>query len=175
MTPIRIFPVDCGRQWCHRGFLSHDPQPLQHHSIPLHNTVSIMAELAKLAFSELAALANASAQINAACACSALTLRSWESVPLALADADFVDVGTLLEDPFIEPTFLEFHPAGTRYESADAPIAPRYFPYNRCNVSKCRRCGRVFLRYTEAGGYFVDRRIRALSPDLLVDARLADR
>jgi hypothetical protein len=134
-----------------------------------------MAELAKLEFLDLVSLANASAQVSVACACSAVTLQSWESVPLALADADFEDVGTLLEDPFVEPTFVEFHPAGTRYDSADAPIAPRYFPYNRCNVSKCRRCGRVFLRYTEAGGYFVDRRIRALSPDLLVDAELADR
>ena len=134
-----------------------------------------MAALARLEFSDLVALANVSAQVDAACACSSLALRSWESVPLTLAEADFEDVGTLLEDPFVEPTFVEFHPSGTRYDSADAPIAPRYFPYNRCNVSKCLRCGRMFLRYTEAGGYFVDRRIRALAPELLVDAAPADR
>lgn len=134
-----------------------------------------MAELARLTFPDLVLLANASAGVSAACACSSPVLRGWESVSLALSDADFEDVGTLLEDVFVEPTFVEYHPAGTRYDSQDAPIAPRYFPFNRCNVSRCRRCGRMFLRYVEAGGYFVDRRIRALSPDLLVDAPLPDR
>jgi hypothetical protein len=134
-----------------------------------------MAELARLTFPDLVSMATASASVNVACVCSSPVLRSWESVPLALADADFVDVGTLLDDPYVEPTFVEFHPDGTRYDSPDAPIAPRYFPCNRCNVSKCLHCGRMFLRYVEAGGYFVDRRIRALSPDLLMDAPLADR
>lgn len=32
------------------------------------------------------------------------------------------------------------------------------------------QCGRHYLRYMEAGGYFVDRRIRALeNPALVVD------
>jgi hypothetical protein len=76
----------------------------------------------------------------------------------------------LLEDPFIDPTFAEFHPSGTRYDSPDAPIAPRYYPYNRCNITKCQVCSRYFLRYTEAGGYFVDRRIRLLVSERLIDA-----
>lgn len=134
-----------------------------------------MDELARLTFPDLVSLALASASVSTACACSLVVLRSWESFPLALADADFQDVGTLLDDPYVEPTFVEFHPDGTRYDSPDAPIAPRYFPYNRCNVSTCLHCGRMFLRYVEAGGYFVDRRIRALLPDLLVDAPPADR
>lgn len=132
-----------------------------------------MAELPTLTFPDLVSLATASSRVSAACACSAPVRRSWQSLPLALADADFKDVGTLLEDPYVEPTFVEYHPAGTRYGSPDAPIAPRYFPCNRANVSACLGCGRMFLRYVEAGGYFVDRRIRALSPDLLVDAPLA--
>ena len=131
-----------------------------------------MAELQKLDFSALAALAAASARVTAACTCHSGDLASWTSVPLSLIEADFIEVGTLLEDPFVEPTFVEFHPSGTRYGSPDAPIAPRYFPYNRCIVAKCQRCGRCFLRYTEAGGYFVDPRIRALAPQLLVDAAL---
>ena len=58
-----------------------------------------MAELARLTFPDLVSLAIASSNVSAACACSSHTLRSWQSVPLALADTDFRDVGTLLEDP----------------------------------------------------------------------------
>ncbi|PUA18449.1 hypothetical protein [Glaciimonas sp. PCH181] len=131
-----------------------------------------MTELPKLDFSTLAALAKESAHISAGCTCSSVPLVSWESVPLSLVESNFQEVGTLLEDPFVEPTFVEFHPSGTRYDSPDAPIAPRYFPYNRCIVAKCLACERYFLRYTEAGGYFVDRRIRLLSSELLIDAML---
>ena len=74
----------------------------------------------------------------------------------------------------IEPTFEEFHPLGTRYESACAPIAPQFFPYNRCDVFSCSRCQRILLRYTEFGGYYVDHRVRALNGDLVVDAPLPD-
>nr|WP_291919209.1 hypothetical protein [Limnohabitans sp.] len=69
-----------------------------------------------------------------------------------------------------EPTFEEFHPEGTRYESPLAPIAPEFFPYNRCDVFACSGCQRVLLRYTEFGGYYVDHRVRALNADLVVDA-----
>ena len=74
----------------------------------------------------------------------------------------------------IEPTFEEFHPEGTRYESPLAPIAPSFFPYNRCDVFACNSCQRVLLRYTEFGGYYVDHRVRALNGDLVVDAPLPD-
>jgi hypothetical protein len=131
-----------------------------------------MADLIKLNFSMLAALAEKSAGITAACTCLPVSLASWESVPLSLDETNLNDVGTLFEDHFVEPTFEEFHPSGTRYDSPNAPIAPRYFPYNRCTVAECRICGRHFLRYTEAGGYFVDRRIRSLASELLVDAPL---
>jgi hypothetical protein len=131
-----------------------------------------MKALAILDFPTLAFLAQESANISAMCKCMSANLASWESVPLSLNEAEFQEVGTLLTDPFIEPTFAEFHPSKTRYGSPNAPIAPRYFPYNRCTVAKCLSCGRYFLRYTEAGGYFVDGRIRALLPELLVDAAL---
>lgn len=71
------------------------------------------------------------------------------------------------DDP--EPTFAEYRPANVQYWSPDAPIAPRYFPYNRCGVWECSECGRLYLRYTEGGGYFVDRRIRALKAGLVED------
>ncbi|GGC67876.1 hypothetical protein [Undibacterium terreum] len=131
-----------------------------------------MTDLPKLDFSALAALAGKPEHTNSDCACSKLDLQSWISVPLSLDEENLQDVGTLFEDPYAEPTFTEYHPAGTHYDSPDAPIAPLYYPYNRCTVAVCKKCGRHYLRYTEAGGYFVDRRIRLLSPQLLIDAVL---
>ena len=131
-----------------------------------------MTDLPKLDFSTLAALAEKPANTASTCTCSKLDLQSWISVPLSLAEENLQDVGTLFEDPYAEPTFTEYHPAGTHYDSPDAPIAPLYYPYNRCTVAACNNCGRHYLRYTEAGGYFVDRRIRLLSSQLLIDAAL---
>lgn len=131
-----------------------------------------MNELPKLNFPTLAALAEESSRITGECTCRSASLAGWDSVPLSLIEENLQEIGTLLDDPFIEPTFAEFHLSGTRYASPNAPIAPRYFPYNRCIVARCTACGRHFLRYTEAGGYFVDRRIRLLSSALLVDAAL---
>ena len=51
------------------------------------------------------------------------------------------------------------------------PIAPAYFPYNRCDVWQCANCGRPFLRYTEYGGYYVEERVRELHAALVVQAR----
>lgn len=73
-----------------------------------------------------------------------------------------------------EPSFEEFHPAGTRYDSPQAPIAPGYFPYNRCDAFACGTCHRVLLKYTEFGGYYVDHRVRALLPEWVVDAGVPD-
>ncbi|WP_034295286.1 hypothetical protein [Herbaspirillum sp. RV1423] len=130
-----------------------------------------MTDLPVLDSDGLRALAQRSAAVTAACACAEADLSCWTSTPLSFPESQLKDVGTLLADPYDEPGFAEYHPHGTRYESGDAPIAPRYFPYNRCNVSACAICGRCYLRYTEAGGYFVDRRIRALNrPGLVVDA-----
>ena len=117
-------------------------------------------------------LAQASWAVTAPCSCLDVALTAWEQVPLALAPERFQTVGTLRADPYGDPTFAEYHPAGTRYGSVDAPIAPRYYPFNRCTVAQCRLCGRCYLRYEEAGGYFTEQRIRALAPALLVDAAL---
>ena len=46
----------------------------------------------------------------------------------------------------------------------------RFYPYNRCAVVRCLDCSRHYLRYNEAGGYFTEIRIRALRPELIVDA-----
>ena len=75
-----------------------------------------------------------------------------------------------LRDPELyEPTFEEYHPTGTRYDSPDAPIALKFFPFNRAEVWHCKVCDKHLLRYTEFGGYYVDHRVRTLDPALLVD------
>ena len=124
----------------------------------------------KLDFVELMEMAHVSAAVTAPCSCIAVSLAAWQALPLSLDGDRFADIGTLMTDPYDEPTFAEYHPAGTRAYSEDAPIAPRFYPYNRCTVARCMACGRVYLRYNEAGGYFTELRIRALQPALLVDA-----
>ncbi len=118
---------------------------------------------------ELAAL---SAAITVACNCRASDSSGWISLPLSLPETQLADIATLIADPYDEPTFTEYHPDGTRYGSPEAPVAPGWYPYNRCNIARCTQCGRHYLRYTEAGGYFVDRRIRALdAPQRVVEAQ----
>ena len=123
----------------------------------------------KIAFEPLMRLALASASVTRPCSCNKESLAAWRALPLSLKLDRFEEVGTLFDDPYDEPTFAEFHPAGTRYDSDVAPIAPAFYPYNRCAVARCLDCGRHYLRYNEAGGYFTELRIRALQPELLVD------
>lgn len=124
----------------------------------------------KLDFEGLARLARASGAVTAPCSCIQVALDAWEALPLSLDLAQLENLGTLRDDPYGEPTFAEYHPAGTHYDSPDAPIAPHFYPFNRCTVARCMLCGRAYLRYEEGGGYFTEQRIRALQPRLLVDA-----
>ena len=117
-------------------------------------------------------LALESSAVTMECSCNTVPLLAWQALPMTLQLDRFEQVGTLVDDPYDEPTFAEYHPQGTRYDSADAPIAPRYYPYNLSQVSRCQLCSRHYLRYNEAGGYFTELRIRALQPALLVDAAL---
>lgn len=91
---------------------------------------------------------------------------------MSLPEAQLSRIGTLIQGDPNEAVFAEFHPEGTGYWSPDAPIAPLYYPSNRCDVWECSACGRLFLRYTEGGGYFVDQRIRMLTSAVLVNAPL---
>ena len=101
--------------------------------------------------------------------CAALVCPGWEALPGAFERKRLQRVGTLRRAEDEDPTLQEYHPAGTNAWSADAPIAPRFFPYNRCEVWQCGACGRPFLRYTEYGGYYVEERIRQLAARLVVD------
>lgn len=106
------------------------------------------------------------------CGCTKTPLDGWQSQPLSLDERQLEQIGTLIPEDEAEPTFSEYLPENHGYWSDEAPIAPRYFPYNRCGVWKCTQCGRLYLRYTEGGGYFVDQRIRALKARLIEDVPL---
>ena len=104
------------------------------------------------------------------CACALKHCQGWESVNDTAWPADQMQQVATLRDPELyEPTFEEHHPNGTRYESADAPVVLKFFPYNRCDVHACRKCQQHVLRYTEFGGYYVDHRARRLSAELITD------
>ncbi len=106
-------------------------------------------------------------------ACRMLVCPGWEAVPGSLDRGVLARVGTLRDPAIDDPTVAEHHPNGTHAWSPDAPIAPAWFPYNRCDAWRCKACARAFLRYTEYGGYYNEERIRELDARLVVDAPLA--
>ena len=101
--------------------------------------------------------------------CASLVAPGWEAMPGGFDRQLLRQVGSLRDPAIEDPTLDEHHPAGTRGWSADAPIAPLYFPYNRCDVWQCVACSRPFVRYTEYGGYYVEERVRELDAELVVD------
>ena len=103
--------------------------------------------------------------------CAPLVCPGWESVHSAFDTSVLHRVGTLRREDVDEPTVMEHHPRGTHGWSIDAPIAPAFFPYNRCDVWTCEACARPFLRYTEYGGYYEDDRIRQVNAALIDDAQ----
>jgi hypothetical protein len=110
----------------------------------------------------------AEAHPSAACPrCAALRAPGWEALPGSFERDSLRCVGTLRQPGVEDPTLEEYHPRGTRGWSPDAPIAPGFFPYNRCDAWQCVQCGRPFLRYTEYGGYYVEERIRELHAPLV--------
>jgi hypothetical protein len=123
-----------------------------------------------LTFEGLMALARSSRSVTRACACGIGRYCEWTRIPADFPQAQMRTAGSLAGDPYLEATYAEYHPHGTGYWSPEAPIAPRFYPYNRCAVQQCTDCGRSCLTYVEAGGYYVEPRIRALDPALLVDA-----
>lgn len=130
-----------------------------------------MPAMSDLPLFDAATLSTRSAEAQSRCAdCMQLGAAGWESLSQPGDSAHLKAIGTLREDPFAEPTLAEYHPEGTRYWSEEAPIAPAWFPYNRCEVAQCPRCAQVFLRYTEYGGYYQEARIRAVDPARVVDA-----
>lgn len=114
---------------------------------------------------ELLALLQPAAQT---CQCNLKRCAGWESVNDTEWPAQAMQKLATLRDPDVyEPTFEEHHTNGSRYESADAPVSVKHFPYNRCDVFQCNACSQTVLRYTEFGGYYVDHRARRIGPELL--------
>ena len=122
-----------------------------------------------LGAADLVRIAAQAAAAPACAACAPLAGPGWESLPASSAIDGMRRVGTLRQDGVEEPTYREYHPRGSHAWSADAPIAPAFFPYNRCDLWQCVACARPFLRYTEFGGYYEDERIRALRAELVDD------
>lgn len=133
-----------------------------------------MTQEQALDIDELNALAEASASATGSCNCEIASYAGWTRTPVSFPQAQMRPAGTLAGDPYAEPTYAEYHPHGTNYWSPDAPIAIHHFPYNRCAVQQCTACGRHCLSYVEAGGYYVEPRIRALDARLVVDVPVAD-
>ncbi|MFN4360314.1 MAG: hypothetical protein ACK4F4_06270 [Hylemonella sp.] len=107
---------------------------------------------------------------TAPCDCGLGAYTGWSSLTEERWPAALMTQLATLRDPEVyEPTFEEYHPAGTRYDDPAAPVALAWFPYNRCDVWRCQACRRLVLRYTEFGGYYVDHRVRVLDPRLIVD------
>ncbi|MBC5781887.1 hypothetical protein H8N03_02960 [Ramlibacter sp. USB13] len=105
-------------------------------------------------------------------ACAAIRAPGWEALPGGFDASRLRKAGTLRDPRVDDPTLEEWHPQGTRSWSPEAPVAPAFFPYNRCDAWQCAACGRPFLRYTEYGGYYVEERVRELHAALVVDAPL---
>ncbi len=102
--------------------------------------------------------------------CAGLQCAGWESVTAPLGPPLLQPLGTLRDPAIDEPTLEERHapgPGATGYWHARAPIVPTLFPFNRCTVWGCPQCRRGFLQYTEAGGYYVDHRLREIDPTLI--------
>lgn len=115
----------------------------------------------------LARLAQATATTTPCPRCAGLVCPGWESLPGGFDAKRLQPLATLRRADNEEPTLQEYHPDGTDHWSAAAPIAPAFFPYNRCEVWACTGCARPFLRYTEYGGYYQEQRLRELRANLV--------
>ena len=124
--------------------------------------------LPTLGAAALAALAQQAHAAPPCTDCGPLNCPGWESLPGSVDASVLQPLGTLRDPEVADPSLEEFHPRGTHTWSADAPIAPAFHPYNQCGVWACRACRRVYLRYTEYGGYYHDERIRQVNPALVV-------
>jgi hypothetical protein len=105
----------------------------------------------------------------ASCECPLQKHEGWQSIPEHRWPQEHLkERGTLRKSNSEEPSFVEHHPNGTRFESSAAPVAIEFFPYNRSTVFSCNHCHQIILKYTEAGGYYVEQRARRINTDLIV-------
>lgn len=122
----------------------------------------------KLNAEELALLAKSILAKGECHVCDPVAYAGWDSVPSSF-DFESLELIATLKSSDSEETWEEHHPNGTSIWSPDAPIAINFHPYNRCDVYQCKKCSKLYLSYTEYGGYYIDKRIRVLDPSLIVD------
>ena len=96
--------------------------------------------------------------------CAPYASPGWESFPGTETDEALQLLGALWLPGDEEPTLEEARSPGVDAWSPLAPISLEHHPANRCEVWACTGCGKPFLRYTEYGGYYEDRRLRELDP-----------
>jgi hypothetical protein len=115
-------------------------------------------------------LTNICQQANAkTCDCALREHEGWQSIAEHRWPVEHLkERGTLRVTNTEEPTFEEHHPEGTRFESVNAPVAVTFFPYNRCAIFSCQQCDQTVLKYTEAGGYYVEQRARRIHAGLIL-------
>jgi hypothetical protein len=130
------------------------------------------------AFISIDELKKISASRPTNCTCTLKACAGWESVNDDRWPSEQLSKAGTLREPVSESgseiTFEEYHPNGTRYDSANAPISLRHFPFNRCDVYACKQCRCAVLKYTEFGGYYVDQRVRLVDPELIVDVGVTE-
>jgi hypothetical protein len=113
-------------------------------------------------------IAERSSLESAACSCIRGLSRGWETLPKVLEASDLLRfIGEIPTDRAQELSLDEYHPNGTHFWSEDAPVCFEFFPYNISSIWGCKRCSRAFLRFTEAGAYHSEQRIRILRAPLI--------
>lgn len=124
-------------------------------------------DLPRLSPDAVTAIAQAHATLAPCPTCRPYASPGWESFHAAQDGAALQPLGALWLPGDDEPTLEEHRPVGVDTWSPEAPISLAHHPYNRCEVWGCRVCGFPFLRYTEYGGYYIDKRIRELRTALI--------
>ena len=113
-------------------------------------------------------IAELSSLESTACSCIRGLSLGWETLPKALEQSNLLRfIGDITIDKEHDLTLDEYHPNGTHFWSEDAPVCFEFFPYNISSIWGCKRCSRAFLRFTEAGAYHSEQRIRILRTPLI--------
>ena len=126
------------------------------------------AALQRLTPAEVQALAEAHGTQAHCATCASVLAPGWTSWPSGVPESTVEPLGALWLAGDDEPTLEELRPVGMDSWSPDMPISLKHYPANRCEIWACVHCHKPFLRYTEYGGYYVDKRVRELDPRRLV-------
>lgn len=128
------------------------------------------AAIQRLSHAHVQAIAQAhGAQLHCA-TCASVVAPGWTSWPGGMPESAVKPLGALWLAGDDEPTYEELRPNGVDAWSPEVPISLAHHPANRCEVWACINCQKPFLRYTEYGGYYVDKRVRELDPRRMVNA-----